>query len=67
MNMSDVSSQGDNVVIQNNDILLNKTQKMEDVSFSSPLTNSNDTQMKDPVFSERYNDKQQKPSHYWAT
>ena len=31
MNMSDVFSQGDNVVIQNNDIPLNKTQKMEDV------------------------------------
>ena len=29
--MSDVFSQGDNVVIQNNDIPLNKTQKMEDV------------------------------------
>ena len=31
MNMSEVFSQGDNVVIQNNDIPLNKTQKMEDV------------------------------------
>ena len=41
-------SQGDNVVIQNNDIPLNKTWNMEDVSFSSPLTNSNDTEIKDP-------------------
>ena len=41
-------SQGDNVVIQNNDIPLNKTRNMEDVSFSSPLTNSNDTEIKDP-------------------
>ena len=49
----------DNVVIQNNNIPLNKTQNMEDVSFSSPLTNSNDTK--------RYKDKEHKPSHYWAT
>ena len=40
---------------------------MEDVSSSSPPTYSNDTEIKDPVFSERYKDKQHKPSHYWAT
>ena len=65
---------------------------MEDVSFSSPLTNSNDTEIKDPQSflkdirinninrhtigqlninslrnKERYQDKQHKPSHYWAT
>ena len=39
-------SQGDNVFIQNNDFPLNKTRNMEDASFSSPLTNSNDTQIK---------------------
>ena len=43
-------SQGDDVVIPNNDIPfpLNKTRNIEDVSFSSPLTNSNDTEIKDP-------------------
>ena len=41
-------SQGDNVVIQNNDIALNRTRNMKDVSFSSSLTNSNDTPIKDP-------------------
>ena len=41
-------SQGDNVVIQNNDILLNKTRNMEDVSSSYSLTNSNDSEIKDP-------------------
>ena len=39
-------SQGDNVVIQNNNIPLNTTRNMEDVSSSSPLTNSNDTEIK---------------------
>ena len=41
-------SQGDNVVIQNNDIPLNTTRNIEDVSPSSPLTNSNGTEIKDP-------------------
>ena len=33
-------SQGDNVFIQNNDVPLNTTRNMEDLSSSSPLTNS---------------------------
>ena len=43
--MFDVFSQGDNVVIQNNDIPLNTTRNLEDVSPSSPLTNSNGTEI----------------------
>ena len=41
-------SQGDNVVIQNNDIPLNTTRNIEDVSPSSLLTNLNGTKIKDP-------------------
>ena len=37
-----------NVVIENNDIPLNTALNMEDVSSSSPLTNSNGTEEKDP-------------------
>ena len=40
--------QGDNVFIQNSNIPLNTTRNMEDSSSSSPLTNSNDTEIKDP-------------------
>ena len=46
--MSDIFSQGDNVVIQNNDFPLNTSRNMEYVSSSSPLSNSNDTEIKDP-------------------
>ena len=35
-------SQGDKIFIQKNHIPLNTIQNMKDVSFSSPLTNSND-------------------------
>ena len=42
------SSQGNYIVIQNNDIPLNTTRNIEDVSSSSPLTNSNGSEDKDP-------------------
>ena len=42
------SSQGDNIVIQYNDIPLNTTRNAEDVSSSSPLKNSNGSEEKDP-------------------
>ena len=48
-------SQGDKSFIQNNHIPLNTIQSMKDVSFSSPLTNSNGIKKKTSlVFSERH-------------
>ena len=46
MNMFDVFHKGDNVVIQNNDILLNTSRTMKDVSSSSLLTNLNGAEIK---------------------
>ena len=40
-------SKGDNIVIKNNDITLNTTRNKEDVSCSSLLTSSNNSEEKD--------------------
>ena len=64
VNMPDVFSQGDNVIIQNNNISSNTTRNMEDVLSCSPLTKSKDIEIKDPQSFLKDISKQHKSSHY---